>query len=224
MTLHKTFDFLNSLKENNNREWFGLNKSVFLEAQEEVRSFTSVLENLMTSHDEIDVSSTKVFRIYKNVRFSKDKTPYKTSWSGSFKRASQSRRGGYYFQIQPGNSFVMGGFFGPNPQDLLHMRKQLSQDPTPLRNVLQSKKFQNVFGELEGDQVKSAPKGFSKEDENIDLLRYKQFMVRYSFSDKEALSTDFPNTMSNAFKEMRPFFDAMSELLTTDLNGLSLVD
>lgn len=117
----------------------------------------------------------------------------------------------------------MGGFFGPNAQDLLHIRKQLAQDAEPLREVVGSKQFNDQFGNLLGDQVKSAPRGFPKDHENIDLLRYMQFMVRQEFSQAQVVNENFPETMARSFAAMLPFFDVMTMYLTTDLNGETLI-
>lgn len=187
--------------------------------------FAEALLDEMRKHDNIATVSGKksLFRIYRDVRFSKNKSPYKTNRSGSFKRATNELRGGYYFHIEPGNTFLAGGFFGPNAADLKHIRNHISQDDTFLREVLESKSYKSYFGVLEGDQVKTSPKGFSKDDPSIDLLRYKQFILRHKFPDKEVLQKDFAKKMSDGFQHIRPFFDVMSEILTTDLNGLSLV-
>lgn len=221
MLLETSFSFLNEIKSNNNREWFNANKATFQDSQTEVKSYMKQIEAAMLSHDELETSKSKVYRIYKDVRFSKDKTPYKTSWNISFKRLGAERRGGYFLQLKPGNSFIIGGFFGPSPQDLLHIRKHIQQDADFLREAIAASA--KKLGNLEGEQVKSTPKGFSKEDPNIDLLRYKQFLFRKSFSDTVIQSDAGPKLISEGFKSYRPFFDAMSEILTTDLNGISLV-
>ena len=221
MPLDSAFSFLIDLKQNNNREWFNDHKPAFLEAQQEVKEFVKDLEEVMETHDVLLSSSTKIFRIYKDVRFSKDKTPYKTSWNVSFKREGAERRGGYYLHLEPNNSFIAGGFFGPNPQDLLHIRKQIQQDSSGLRQAI--KQVSGSLGSLSGDQVKSAPKGFSKKDPAIDLLRFKQFVYRKSFTDAEVNSKSGPEIISSGFGKYRPFFDAMSEMLTTDLNGVPLI-
>ncbi len=222
MPLVTTYDFLNQLKDNNNREWFNAHKSTFQESQSEIKAFVKNLEDTMLGHDTLETTKTKIYRIYKDVRFSKDKTPYKTSWNISFKRLGAERRGGYYLQIKPGHCYIAGGFFNPNPQDLLHIRKQISQDADFLREAIAA--TSKALGNMEGEQVKSAPKGFSKEDPNIDLLRYKQFLFKKSFTDQEVQSDEGPQLISEGFKGYRPFFDAMTEFLTTDLNGLSLID
>jgi uncharacterized protein (TIGR02453 family) len=179
----------------------------------------------MNKHDLISTPLGKksLFRIYRDVRFGKDKTPYKTNWGGFFKRATNELRGGYYYEVGINGAFVMGGFFGPNSSDLLHIRNQLAQNADPLRDILESSVFKSFFGELKGSQLKTSPRGFEKDHPDIDLLRYKQFMVRHDFAGEEIMSEQFPEIVSNAFSQMRPFFDVMSEMLTTDLNGESLL-
>nr|WP_199157736.1 DUF2461 domain-containing protein [Pedobacter sp. ASV2] len=219
-----SFSFLNLLKKNNEREWFNEHKAEFQKEQVLIESFAQALLDLMNTHDVIETLSGKksLYRIYRDTRFSNDKTPYKTHWSGSFKRASKQRRGGYYFHLEPGNSFVAGGFFGPSPQDLKLIRENIAFDAKPLRDILKNKTFIDSFETLKGEQLKTTPKGFDADDEAIDLLRYKQFLLIKKFTDEEVLGSDFLNKCNQAFKNMRPFFDYMSEILTTDANGLDL--
>ncbi|MFY0653346.1 MAG: DUF2461 domain-containing protein [Cyclobacteriaceae bacterium] len=219
--LGTTISFLSNLEQNNNREWFAEHKGEYQQAWDEMINFADALLSEMQQHDQIVTPTGKksLFRIYRDVRFSKNKLPYKNNLGGGFRRATKFLRGGYYFQIQPGNCFVAGGFWGPNSQDLLHIRKQIAMDPDPLREVLADKDFKKNFGTLEGEQLKTAPKGFDKEDPAIDLLRYKQFVIYKSFSDKETKSKDFHKKMAEGFVAMRPFFDYMTDILTTDLNG-----
>jgi len=215
------FDFLNTLKANNNRDWFNAHKMEYQQEHQLIEAFAdAVLENLR-SHDLIETLSGKksLYRIYRDTRFSNDKTPYKTHWSGSFTRATKARRGGYYFQIEPGNTLVAGGFWAPVPEDLKRVRDDIAFDAAPLRKIINSKSFRFRFGTLKGEQLKTAPKGFEADHEAIDLLRYKQYLLIKNFSDKEVLSKDFLKEMSLTFKDMRPFFDYMSEVLTTDING-----
>lgn len=216
--------FLKLLKENNEREWFNTNKAAFQKEQLLVESFAQHLLDLMNTHDVIETISGKksLYRIYRDTRFSNDKTPYKTHWSGSFKRAGKQRRGGYYFHIESGNSFLAGGFFGPSPQDLKLIRENIAFDAQPLREILIDKTFITSFEHLKGDQLKTTPKGFEADDEAIDLLRYKQFLLVHHFSDKEVLSADFLDNCNQMFKNMRPFLDYMTEILTTDANGTAL--
>lgn len=216
--------FLTALKENNNREWFNAHKTIFQEEQALLEIFAQQLLQKLSLHDQIETPSGKssMHRIYRDTRFSKDKTPYKGNWSGGFKRATKYRRGGYYFHIEPGNSFVAGGFWAPNTQDLKRIRDDIAFDPEPLRKIINSKPFMATFGTLQGEQLKTAPKGFNADHEAIDLLRYKQFLLIKTFTDEEVLSEYFLRDANQAFKNMRPFLDYMSEVLTTDVNGLEV--
>ena len=214
------FSFLKQLKANNDRDWFNANKPTYQEAYDNFKSFANSLHDLMSMHDEIE--RMRVHRIYRDVRFSKDKTPYKSHFSGGFVRATKWRRGGYYFHIEPGASFVGGGFWGPVSDDLKRIRLELAVDAEPLRKIINSAEFINTFGSLQGDQLKTAPSGYPKDHPNIDLLRYKQFLVSHSFSDEEVLADDFAQKVSGVFQQMRPFFDYMSEVLTTDENGVPI--
>jgi uncharacterized protein (TIGR02453 family) len=218
------FEFLNKLKENNNREWFNAHKDTYQAELAIVEAFAESLLQALSAHDELETLSGKrsLYRIYRDTRFSNDKTPYKTHWSGSFKRATKYRRGGYYFHIEPGNSFVAGGFFGPNAEDLKRIREDIAFDPAPLRKILNAKTFVSSFGTLKGEQLKTAPKGFDVGHEAIDLLRYKQFLLIRHFPDEVVLGSQFVNEASQTFKHMRPFFDYMSDVLSTDINGESL--
>lgn len=215
------FDFLNTLKKNNNRDWFNEHKDIYLRETEKIEAFADALLQLLSRHDEIETLSGKkaLHRIYRDTRFSKDKTPYKTNWSGNFTRATKYRRGGYYFHIEPGNSIIAGGFWAPNNDDLKRVREDIAFDPAPLQKILKSKSFISTFGELKGEQLKTAPKGFDKQHEAVNLLRFKQYLLIRPFSDKEVLSTDFLEQANQTYKNMRPFFDYMSEALTTDGNG-----
>ena len=219
------FDFLKQLKKNNDRDWFNANKDTYLKELSYIENFAEDLLTELNKHDMIETPSGKksLHRIYRDVRFSKEKTPYKTNWSGSFRRATKQRRGGYYFHIESGNSFIAGGFWGPNPEDLKRIREDIAYDPSPLRKILKSKSFINTFGTLHGEQIKTTPKGFDANDPAIDLLRYKQFLVIKRFSDKEVLSKDFHKEAVKTFLNMRPFFDYMSEVLSTDVNGISII-
>ena len=222
--LETTFNYLKLLKKNNNRDWFITHKDLYLQGQQNMELFADALLSELNGQDLIETPSGKksLHRIYRDVRFSSDKTPYKTNWSGGFSRATKLRRGGYYFHIEPGNSFVAGGFWAPNTADLKRIRDEIVYDATPLRKIVKSKSFVSSFEKLQGEQLKTAPKGFDSAHEAIDLLRYKQFLLIRKFTDKEVLDASFVRQASQAFKNMRPFFNYMSEILTTDVNGVAL--
>lgn len=221
--MKEIMDFLKLLKENNNREWFAEHKDEFKSLQEKAKSFYAEVRQLLEEDDDID--RFKLFRIYRDVRFSKDKTPYNPHFAGSFSRKTDRLRGGYYLRIRPGESFLAGGFWAPNKEDLFRIRKEFEFGDEEIRKILADATFRKYFkGELVGDELKTAPKGFQKDDPAIDLIRKKGFVAVRKFSDKEVLNENFLNEVNNSFLALRPFFDYMSEVLTTDLNGASLID
>lgn len=219
--LPSSFQFLRQLKKNNNREWFNAHKNAYLQELSRLEAVADALLAALNTHDQIETPSGKksLFRIYRDTRFSADKSPYKTYWSGSFKRATRYRRGGYYFQLEPGNSFIAGGFWGPVPADLKRIRDDIAFDPAPLRKIIRHPSFVSMFGSLQGEKLKTAPQGFDATHEAIDLLRHKQFLLIRPFPDEWALGKDFVKEANRTFKAMRPFFDYMSEVLVTDGNG-----
>ncbi len=216
------FAFLRKLEKNNNREWFTAHKETFKDIEAQVKVFFTALAEEMKMHDEIE--RVKIFRIYRDVRFSKNKTPYKINLSSSLSRAGARLRGGYYIHIQPGGSFIAGGFWQPNKEDLFRIRKELELDATEFRAVIEAEVFKNIWGDLVGDEVKVAPKGFDKTHENIDLIKKKQFVFIRNFTDDEVLDANFSSQIIDSFKGIRPYFDLMSDILTTNLNGESLLD
>ncbi|ESU24897.1 hypothetical protein FEDK69T_04510 [Flavobacterium enshiense DK69] len=213
-------DFLSELKLNNNREWFTDNKKRFEKHNNKAKLFFNEIAGLLGKQDSID--QVQIFRIYRDVRFSKDKAPYKHHFSVHFSRTKPMLRGGYYLHIQPGESFVGGGFWDPNPEDLLRIRKEFEMDDEEIRSITADSTFKKYFGALKGDELKTAPKGFDKTHPAIDLIRKKQYLVTRPFSDKEVLSPNFKQEVLDTFQAMRPFFDYMSEVLGTNLNGESL--
>lgn len=216
------FDFLKKLAKNNNKEWFHEHKATFKKHEADVKSFYTQVQENLNVHDEIE--KMKMFRIYRDVRFSKDKTPYKTHFAGSFSRLGAHLRGGYYLQLKPGGTFLATGFWEPNKEDLFRIRKEFEMDASEFRKVINEKSFKKVWGDLIGEGVKTAPKGFDKEHPDIDLIKRKQFIFVRNFTDTEVLSDGFIKEVDASFKAIRPYFDLMSDILTTNLNGESLLD
>ncbi|WP_330743389.1 DUF2461 domain-containing protein [Chryseobacterium sp. CP-77] len=215
--MKKAFEFLTHLKGNNNREWFAKHKSEYDTIVKENKVLFTQIYNELQEHDQL--KGMHIFRIYNDVRFSKNKTPYKTNFGVGYSRSKPMLRGGYYIQLEPGNSFVGGGFWGPEPKDLLRIRKEFEISSKEIEKIISDKTFIKYFGELKGDAVKTAPRGFDKNHPAIDLIRKKQFLVMRKFTDKEVLSDSFQKEVILTLLAMRPFFDYMSEVLTTDLNG-----
>ncbi len=221
MIQKSTLDFLKLVRQNNHKEWFDAHKGQYLAAKANVEDFIKEVEIGLQQTDVIE--SHKLYRIYRDVRFSKDKTPYKTYMSGYFRRAGAERRGGYFFSIEPGDSRFGGGFYGPNKEDLKRIRKEFEFDGDTIRKIVTDPVFVSTFGELKGDGVKTAPQGFSKDHPNIEFIRMKQFYAMRSFTDEEVLSPGFVEKVIETYSAIRPFFDYMSEVLITDLNGERII-
>lgn len=220
MVSKATLEFLTKLRNNNNREWFADNKTEFQQLEKEFKSFTMEIVTDLSKTDSID--KIQMFRIYRDVRFSKDKSPYKTNFGVALGRTKPMLRGGYYLHIEPGGSFVGGGFWEPNAEDLNRIRKEFEMDDSEIRAIISDENFVKTFGKLEGEELKTAPKGFDKEHPAIDLIRKKQYLVSRKFTDKEVTDKNFKTEVVNTFLAMRPFFDYMSEVLGTNLNGESI--
>lgn len=213
--------FYKELSENNTREWFEPQKKRFKSLELEIKQYAEEIKNNLNETDEIE--HAKIFRIYRDVRFSKNKTPFKTHFGISFHRKKPDLRGGYYIHISPGNSFIATGFWNPDKDDLYRIRKEMEVDAKEFREIINKDEFKFHWGNLQGEEVKTAPKGFSKEHPDIDMIRKKQFLFIKKFTDKDVLARNFSEQIITNFKAIRPFFDHMTSILTTDLNGVSLL-
>ena len=215
------FSFFKKLEKNNNREWFEQHKPEFKALETTVKQFGEALKDQLNQHDSID--RFKLFRVYRDVRFSKDKTPYKTHFGLTWHRTKPEYRGGYYLHLKPNDIFLACGFWDPNPADLKRIRQEIDMDADEYRNIINEPNFKRIWGKLQGDAVKTAPKGYAKDHPNIDLLRHKQhiFMVRYT--EEYVAAADFLDRLDTALQAVRPFVDYMSAVLTTNADGESLV-
>jgi uncharacterized protein (TIGR02453 family) len=216
------FQFLKELQKNNNRDWFTEHKPRFVDIQNQLKEVFLEMQANLEMHDEIE--KMKIYRIYRDVRFSKDKTPYNPRFAISFSRLGKQLRGGYFLQIKPGETLLGGGFWQPEKDDLHRIRKEIAQDASEFREILNNKEYIKYFGgEFGGDELKSAPRGFDKEHKDIDLLRKKGFIAIRNFTDAEVLNPNFLSELDATFKALRPFFNLFSDVLTTNINGESIV-
>jgi len=216
-----TIIFLRELKLNNNRDWFNENKLRFNSIQSGVKEFANEVNESLKKSD--DIEKLKIFRIHRDLRFSKDKTPYKKNIGMAFHRAKPELRGGYYLEISADESFIAVGFWNPNKEDLLRIRKEIEVDGQEFKSVLNNNKIKDVWGEIKGQEVKTSPKGFNVDHQHIDLIKKKQFIFIKKLKDEEILDENFHKKLVSYFLSIRPFFDYMSEVLTTNLDGESIV-
>lgn len=215
-------EFLKDIHQNNNKEWFSANKQRYDDLFKEFKVFVKDVEKRLAEYDLIEEG--KVFRIYRDVRFSKDKTPYKSHMSAYFQRSTARLRGGYYLHLQPGESFVGGGFWNPEAHDLKRIRDEFSFDHKSIEPIIADPTFQKYFEKIDGESLKTAPRGFEKDHPAIDLIKMKSYVVRRPFTDKEVLADNFEEEAVKTFVAMMPFFNYMSQILTTNLNGESILE
>lgn len=219
MLSNKTFKFLKDLKKNNNRDWFQDNKPRYQEAMEDFHGFIDALISNISKFDKEIAHNTakdRVFRIYRDVRFSKDKSPYKTHFgahiTSAVKRSDIHTAAGYYIHIGPGESMLAGGAYVPEKEWLANIRNAIDLHAKDFKKILNSKKFKEYFGEMEGEQLKTAPKGYPKDHPEIDLLRHKSFLATHYMPDKQITSKDLLKHCTNVFKAMKPFDDFLNQV------------
>ena len=199
-------NFLSDLKKNNTKEWFNENRKRYEESKEKMLFFTELMIQEISKFDEeILLINPKdcLFRIFRDVRFAKDKSPYKTNMGSFISRdGRKSHRAGYYIHIEPGASFVGGGIWCPMPEPLKAIRSEIYDNADGFKEVISNKDFSKYYKKIEGEQLKTAPKGFPKDFEDIELLRYKSYAFGHQFDDKIVAGDDFVGKAVDAFKEL----------------------
>lgn len=205
----ETLNFLSTLEINNNRDWFIENKQLYLNAKENVEN---VVNEIISGVSEFDKSVERleakncIFRIYKDTRFSKDKTPYKTNIGASLveKGPKTLNHAGYYIHLEPNKSFLAGGVYMTEPKNLKSIREKISSEGDEFLNILNKKSFKDQL-ELRGDKLVKVPQGFDKENPMGDYLKFKQFTVFHPLSDEDVLDGNFVKNTVKVFKEIYPF-------------------
>lgn len=196
-----TLKFLKELKKNNNREWFAENKHRYDSAKADVVKFVAdILNNISKSIPELqDLKAEKcIMRIYRDVRFSKNKEPYKLNFGIYFPTKEKSVHApGYYLHIQPGESFVGGGFWMPPADALKKIRQEIDYNAEELNAIITSKSFKKYFDGLsEEDKLQTAPKGYPKDHPQLELLKLKSFTVFHAIADEEFLDKKITKAIS----------------------------
>lgn len=206
--MDKVLQFLEELSENNNREWFNDNKKRYEECRDKVTFLTEVLINEIGKFDsQVRGLSAKecVFRIFRDVRFAKDKRPYKTNF-GSFicKGGRKSMNPGYYFHIEPGKSFIGGGIYMPPSEPLKLIRNHMAEQAEEYLDIINEPTFKKNFPEMYNDRLKMAPKGWPKDHEHIALLRYKSFIFSKEMNDSLVKSDKYIEQVVTSYNELQP--------------------
>lgn len=217
MLQQSTLDFLKLLKKNNNREWFDKNRSKYESAKDDFGQFVGALIPQLAKINpglaSLEVKDC-VFRIYRDVRFSKNKAPYKTNMGAYFvEGGKKSPKAGFYIQMEPGNSFVAGGCWMPPAPQLKAIRQEIDYNLTDFKKIISATAFKKQFGDLSDMRLKTTPKGYNSENPAIDYLRQTSFIVETRIADKEFTSKTIVKNSAGIYKTMKPFLDFLNRAM-----------
>ena len=214
-----TLNFLAALKANNNRDWFQKNKNRYQAAKDDVEAFIDALIGRI-SHFDPSVAhlraKDRMFRIYRDIRFSKDKSPYKTHFgahiTAAVKRSDIHAHAGYYFHIGPGESMLAGGAYMPEASWLKAIRQEIDLNASGLKSVIEAPAFRKYFGELEGEKLKTAPRDYPKDHPEIELLRFKSFLAVHHCSDEVVLSDQYLDHCTEVYRAVLPLDEFLNRV------------
>ena len=213
----KTLQFLKDLVANNNREWFQENRKRYDEAKADVEKLTAHLIREVHTFQDLGNLQVKdcIFRINRDIRFSKNKEPYKSNLAIAIGAGGRSSgKIDYYLHIQPnGQSFLGGGMWSPTTEQLARYRQEIDYNAQELKDIIEVKEFKAYFPEIQGESLKTAPKGFAKDHPELDLLKRKQMFFMHTYSDKEVIAKDFAEEVMKGIRLLKPYCDYMNYIL-----------
>ena len=211
MIKSETLYFLTQLKDNNERDWFQNHKADHDSARENV---LNLVEEIIIGLSKIDNTISAdlnpkdcVMRIYRDVRFSKDKTPYKTNFGAGISSKGKNFNGpGYYLHIEPNQSFLAGGCWFPEAKQLKAIRQEIDYNSSEFYSIIENNAFKNYFGKLDVEAaLKTAPKGYSPDNPNLEYLKLKSFTASHILTTKELSSPNMTKIILNGFEKLYPF-------------------
>ena len=215
--LQVTLDFLGMLQAHNNREWFENNRAAYERARE---TFEIFVDRLIRDAGRIEdlkgvAARDCIFRIYRDVRFSKDKSPYKTNMAAMIVAGGRkSGRQGYYVHLAPHDeSMIAGGLYMPSSEQIGKFRRAIARDAAPFKKIIGAREFKKYFGTLEPEKLKNAPLGFPRDHPEIELLKWKQVVVMHPLADEQVSAPDLVPYAVRVFKAMKPFLDYLNSIL-----------
>jgi uncharacterized protein (TIGR02453 family) len=204
----ETFSFLNKIKSNNNRPWFEKNRSLYEKARTEYLGFmTGLVEGIRKIESLPEKEPAKyMHRIYRDIRFSKDKTPYKSHFSSIIERGIENQKCPLYIHIQPGKSMMGGGIWDPSSETLKKIRQEIDYNSAGLKKIINAREFIKQFGKISGDKLSRPPKGYELDNPNIEFLKFKQLYIQRSLEDDLVLSRHLIPEILKSYKAALPFF------------------
>lgn len=218
MLARTTEKFILGLRENNHKEWFDAHREDYLAAKADYENTVQeILDGLAAQDATMQNLQVKncVFRIYKDVRFSKDKTPYKTNMGAAFQAGGKkSLSAGYYFHYEPGGqSFAGGGLWMPAAPELKKVRQEIDYNFDEFQDIVSAKNFKKYFGKLGGETLKTVPQGYAADNPAIDVLRHKSFTVDYPLTDETCTKPGLVNEILKSFAAMQPLLVFLNRAL-----------
>jgi uncharacterized protein (TIGR02453 family) len=215
--LKPVLTFLSAVQKNNNRVWFEGHRPAYEMAREQ---FEALIDSLIVGLGSVEhlggiTAKDCVMRIYRDIRFSKDKSPYKRSMAAAIRPGGKrSGRLAYYLHLEPHDaSVIAGGLYDPEPAQLARFREAIDRDPKPFRKVVNNKAFVQAFGAVKGESLKTVPKGYDRDHPRIDLLRMKEVFAIRHLTDAEVLSPKFSAVVIQSFTALKPFLDYLNSIL-----------
>jgi uncharacterized protein (TIGR02453 family) len=212
-----TLDFLKAIKDNNSREWFVAHRKSYDEARHNFEQFVQVIIDNIIEFEPImkglEVKSC-VYRFNRDIRFSNDKSLYKTHFGAFIVRGGKKngdKFAGYYFHIEPGKSMVAGGAYMPPAPWLSAIREKINDEPEKLSEIISAQDFIKYFGKIDGEKLKTAPKGYPSNHPQIDLLKLKSYLVINEVKDEFVVSEKFIDHVMNVIRAMKPLNDYLNE-------------
>lgn len=210
-----TIKFLKDLKKNNNKPWFDSNRKAYEAAKADFAGFIQQVIDLHSKKDatiKTLLARDCMFRINRDIRFSKDKSPYKTNFGASINKAGRKamNAAGYYFHLEPGGSFTGGGMYMPMPEELKKVRQEIDYNFATFKKIIGAKKFKSIYGDLDKSPeflLSRVPKGYEPDNPAAEYLRLKSYIAMVNISDKDLCSKDLVKKTVEAFEALQPFIE-----------------
>ena len=211
----ETFNFFKQIEENNNKPWFEKNRPLYEAAKANFLEFMGVLLPKIRTIDQIVEKDLKKYasRIHRDVRFSKNKSPYKNNISSLIERALDFKKCPFYIHVQPNGSFMGAGVYQPDPALLKRVRQEIDYNSSELHKIIGKPSFKEKFGKITGDSLVRPPKGYEEDNPNIELLKLKFYIVRKDFLDEEVISPDFADRIAEMYREALPFLEFLDNTI-----------
>lgn len=217
MNIERNLAFLQALSEHNDKVWMDENRKWY---EDEKKSFEAFVGNLIAQIGEFDpavgdlLPKDCIFRLNRDIRFSKDKSPYKTNFGAAFAEGGKkSNKAAYYIHIQPGACFLGGGMWMPEAQTLKNIRQEIDYNFDHFKSIIKDQNFSRYFKKIDGETLSRPPKGYEESNPAIEYLKHKSFTVGLPISDKQASAKDFAAYCAKAFAAMKPFNDFLNQSL-----------